>query len=274
MPTPAPFLAAVTTGDTATVGAMLEVEPALANATSEEGEPVLHAAIWHRQREVTELLLAHGADPNRKSGENRTALHVAFECSGPDYYHLLVDHGAEVDACVAAGLGLRDRLDALLEEDPARADEISTGLAPLHWAAYGDQGESVTRLLVRGADVEGRRRETGCAPLHCAAQANHTTAAHALLGGGADPDARDAGGGTPLHHAAAMPFTDDGTDVARVLLAAGADVNARNRRGLTPLGLLRAAAAAPDGDHPCSPPQSVKNAAGMGALLREHGATE
>ena len=64
----------------------------------------------------------------------------------------LVELGARVNLWQAAALGLGDRLERLLEnEPPPRADEIANAF----WCAcHGGQRATAERLLERGADID------------------------------------------------------------------------------------------------------------------------
>src|SRR5438876_716773 len=81
----------------------------------------------------------------------RTGLHDCIEVGRDEIQELLLDAGADVDVCVAAVLGRYDRLRELLERDPALANDLSTNVSPLGWAAYGLKTESARILLDRGA---------------------------------------------------------------------------------------------------------------------------
>src|SRR6185437_2976107 len=65
----------------------------------------------------------------------------------PDFVDLMLRHGAELDACSAAALGLIDRLREL---DLTSAD--GNGAGPLHWAIELRQARAAEYLLSRGAD--------------------------------------------------------------------------------------------------------------------------
>jgi ankyrin repeat protein len=61
----------------------------------------------------------------------------------------LVEHGARAGLWQAAGLGLTERLDALLAGDPSR-EEITNAF----WCAcHGGQREAAERLLAAGAEL-------------------------------------------------------------------------------------------------------------------------
>src|SRR5215208_5818768 len=89
----------------------------------------------------------------------------------------------------AAIFGRVERLRQLLDEDPARAGEISPdGFSPLHGAIYGGRPEAVALLLERGADPNLRSTGTiaRVPPLGTAAFVRRPDLAELLLDAGAD----------------------------------------------------------------------------------------
>ena len=70
------------------------------NAAAENAQRVapLHAAAAVRDRETTELLLAHGADPNAKQQLDYTPLHGAASRGDMELAKVLLAHGAEREA--------------------------------------------------------------------------------------------------------------------------------------------------------------------------------
>jgi uncharacterized protein len=112
------------------VGALLQQEPALANACGAHGIHVLnHAA----NTQVAKLLLEYGADPNR----------VVYEPWGWTPLHEAAYRGRRVllEMLTAAG---------------GRLDAGSKGLTPLHAAARMGHGDVVEGLVGRGACLQAR----------------------------------------------------------------------------------------------------------------------
>jgi len=114
-----------------------------------DSTPLL-AAVSQNNRELIEVLLAAGADINRRSGWWAGGFGV-LDAAPLDLAPFLIERGATVDAHAASRLGMVDRLAALLDEEPQRAHARGgDGQTPLHVAANLD----VAALLVdRGADV-------------------------------------------------------------------------------------------------------------------------
>lgn len=108
----------------------------------------------------------------------------------------LADHGAAVSTCTATLMGLRDRVAALLKDDPACVRERGAhDIAILAYTAYGEEKPELADLLLRaGAGVQ--EGALGMTTLHLAASKGYVALAEVLLTHGADVNA--AGRGTPL----------------------------------------------------------------------------
>ena len=182
------FFAAIRSGDVARVRALVKADPALASARDEAGLSAVLTALYHRQDEARDVLLA--ADP-------------------------------ELDVLDAAATGRLDVLRAILESDQdALAARSPEGFTPLHLAAFFGGGPAVRMLLAAGVPADADQDNPArVRPLHSAVAAGDHEAAEALLDAGADPDAVQQGGFTPLLAAA---HSDDATMVA-LLLRHGAD---------------------------------------------------
>lgn len=228
---------AIDRSDAARVSALLEQAPELARSCvpsalaprGQERWSQLHAAVRVDDPEVLTRLLDAGADPDARNDEGRTPAHDAFE-DGRRALELLLGRGCEVDAALAAGLGDVERLRDMLDEDPYLAEDPTTGLNPLGWAAYGDQPDALQELVSRGARIEGHE-------LACAASCGHVAVARKLLELGADPNARGANGGTALHAAARSPHARDTSAITALLLERGADPDAADADGRTALAV-------------------------------------
>ncbi len=105
------------------------------------------------------------------------------------------------------------------------------GMTALHWAAYHDDVELVTRLAAAGADVRAANRY-GVTPLSLAAENANVAMVERLLEAGADPNTTLPGGETVLMTAARTGRVG----AVRALLEAGADLAAQEpARGQTAL---------------------------------------
>jgi ankyrin repeat protein len=165
------LLEAIRAGDGDGVRAALAADPLAGTRRGADGVSAVLAARYHGRRDLVEALLP------------------------PD---------ERLDVWEAAALGRTERLRALLDEDPSRADAVATdGFRPLALAAFFGHADGVRLLLDRGADVhargEGAIRTTA---LEAAAAADDTELVRLLLDAGADARSAQPGGFTPLHAAA------------------------------------------------------------------------
>jgi ankyrin repeat protein len=203
------FLQVVTGGDISRVRALVEETPSLAAVKNAAGVSAPLLALYHRKREIAELLVA------RK--ESITPLDV-FE---------------------AAAFGRTARLEAILDEEPGLVDAFAEdGFFPLGLAAFFGREEAVRLLLARGANPNlAARNSLKVAAIHAASAAGSVPIARLLLDAGTDPNSAQQQGFTPLH-AAAM---EGRLELAKLLLDRGADRNAKTDDGRTALALAREA---------------------------------
>jgi ankyrin repeat protein len=200
----AAFIDAIKAGEFERVKAMVSGEPTLIDARSRTGESAILTAVYHRQKEIVNLLVARGVTMS------------LFE------------------ACAAGEI---ERAERLIASEPSTINSFSAdGWTPLHLAAFFGHARVVELLLAHDADVAARSRNSnGNTPLHAALAGNHKMAAGLLIGRGADVNATDAAGWRPLHLAA----SNNNLDAIKALIAQGADVLAGNGEGRTPLSLAQ-----------------------------------
>lgn len=198
----AAFIDAIKAGEFERVKAMVTAEPTLIDARSRSGDSAILTAVYHRQKEIVNLLVSRGASLS------------IFE------------------ACAAGEL---ERVERLLREGADAVNEYSAdGWTPLHLASFFGHAKIAELLLAHDADVLARSRgPNGNTPLHAALAGNHKFVAGLLIGHGADVNATDAQGWRPLHLAAA----NNNMDAIKALIAQGADVHAANGEAKTALSL-------------------------------------
>jgi len=196
------FFEAIKAGELDRVKAMVSADPSLVDARSDADGTAILAAVYHRQKEIVNLLVARGA---------------------------------ALSLCEASAAGELERVERLLDVSDAAVNAHSPdGWTPLHLAAFFGHARIVELLLAHGGDVAARSTNSnGNTPLHAALAANQKMAAGLLIGHAANVNAADAAGWRPLHLAAA----NNNIDSMKSLIAQGADATGKNKDGLTPLNL-------------------------------------
>ncbi|HEY0023637.1 MAG TPA: ankyrin repeat domain-containing protein [Longimicrobium sp.] len=190
---------AVKAGDADALRTLLQGDGHAAHARGENGESPLLMALYTGRRDLAEVLVAHGREPD------------GFE---------------------ATALGDLDRVQALLNEDEGLLTRYThDGWTVLHYAGFFGHLPLLRLLLERGADPHAiSRNGMSNTPLHAAlAGPLPLEGVRLLLDAGADPNARQHGGFVALHSAAQR----GAIDLIDVLLDADADVNAATDDGRT-----------------------------------------
>jgi hypothetical protein len=77
---------------------LLNKNKALIEITDEMGRTPLMEAIIVNHTEITKLIIANGADVNKKDNKGWTALHFAAQLYSYDLTKLLLENGADVDS--------------------------------------------------------------------------------------------------------------------------------------------------------------------------------
>ena len=196
--------------------------------SGKRGDTLLHRAARRGDARLSELLLAHGANPNARNDADDVPLHSA---SSAGVVRLLLEHGADPNAeddygDVPLHSASSARIVRLLLEHGADAEARNgDGETPLHKIEAAD---SVRLLLEHGADPNAQD-DDGNVPLHEAcSRLRDADTVRFLLEHGANPNARANDGQVPLHNAYYA-------DTARILLQYGADMEARDNNGKVPL---------------------------------------
>jgi ankyrin repeat protein len=194
-------IAAVQSADASAVSRLLGHDPRLASARDTNGVSAVMHALYARQPEIAEVLIA--AKP-------------------------------ELDIFEATAADKIDRVSEILRRDSEAAKLWSAdGFTALHFAAFFNRPAIARELIQHGADIEAiAKNAMKVTPLHSAAAARSGEILRLLLEQGANSNARQQGGWAALHAAA----QNGDAEMVRDLIEYHADPNARNDDGKTPAG--------------------------------------
>jgi ankyrin repeat protein len=212
--------------ETAVFGSVADLRQALdkgidPNAATRAGSTTLLMLV-QPDIEKTKLLLARGAQVNRRSKSKYSALMLACLYPGAaPTVRMLLARGAEMRLPRGAGSPLYNA-------------------SPLMFATFGGNADLIGTLVHAGARVDEKMLVLGMFPVSPTANAisfDDLATTRALLDAGADPNEADGDGITLLHSA----VIGNHAAAARLIIERGANVNTVDRRGMT--ALLYAASA-------------------------------
>jgi len=229
------------------------------DALSVDGTTALFWAVYQKDLDLVQHLLAGGADPNISNAYGASPMSVAAEHGDFDIMAALIAAGGAVEApnqegqtllMAVARTGHTDTARLLLDHGAnVNARENWGGQTALMWAASQQQPGMVALLIEHGAAVNARGKDHdwprwvtseprnkpldpgGYTPLLYAAREGCALCAAALLDGGADIDLTDLWGQTPL----LMALLNLHYDTAALLIARGADIRQWDWWGRTAL---------------------------------------
>lgn len=225
-------------------GANVEGEPPVSWGQGEISRHTpLGVASASGNRAVVQLLLASGADVNRRQSDDEaplTPLLIALEEGRTEIARDLIDAGASIGLFEAVLIGnaatVRQLLESLAERDSLSPDLLydalwwAAGIRPSTDSTAEGAREVIALLIANGANPNvpfHQRIGRNFGPLFRAAWSN-PVCVEVLLAHDADPTLRDGSGQTALHFA-------NTEHTVRSLLAAGAEVDAVDDSGMTPL---------------------------------------
>jgi ankyrin repeat protein len=201
----------------------------------------LQWAAYHGNIEVVHLLLAAGADTERRDFNGDRPLLWAARGGQPESIRILVEAGSPANSAddpyglsplhLAARAASPEAIAALVtaSADLDAVDQSNT--TALAEAVLTQNLRSVYLLLDAGADPNIADDILGDTPLHLAAERQNTGIVRLLLSAGARPIGWNSDGSDPLHLAAFRGLPDN----VEALLKGGADPRALDDKGLTPL---------------------------------------
>jgi ankyrin repeat protein len=154
------------------LGALYQGQRDLARRLADDADSLTlpEAAALDEVDRVRELL-DRGEDPDARTPDGFTPLHLAAFFGAPRVAALLLERGA----------------------DPGATADNPMRVQPLHSAAAGRHDDIALLLIDAGADVNARQ-QAGYTPLQAAAANGATELVRALLKAGADPQARNDAG--------------------------------------------------------------------------------
>jgi ankyrin repeat protein len=217
----------------------------------------LLCAVENKRADVVELLLQHGADPERKIYDFSALARAAQydDAASLNIIRSLLDHGADIETRhqngqtplhFAAAGGMEKVFNLLLEKGADIMNLDDSGNSPLSSTAgfatidtNGDEMErgqlSIIRTLIeKGADIESRDK-LGRTPLFHAAQAKQKGATiKMLIEHGANRNVFDGKGETVFYDLVTY-FPNE--EKLKTLLDNGFDIEMWNAEGQTPLWL-------------------------------------
>lgn len=122
------------------------------------GSPAIRIAADQKNRGLVEVLLAAGADINKRS-EWAPGSFGVLDNADEEFGRYLLEKGATLDVHSAAGLGREEELRRMLDQDPALVNQRGgDGGTPMHFA----KNLAVAGLLLeRGADIAMRDLDHG-----------------------------------------------------------------------------------------------------------------
>ena len=204
----------------------------------------LYQAAFNGHKELVELLLEKGANPNMRTTTKNilaiggtTALIGAAKGGHKEIVDLLIRDGADVDTIGAIEFLRKVEYTSTTKraKSALSTHHDYTVSSPLLEAAAKGHKEIVELLIANKADINITDL-TGVNPLMKAAREGHIEIVRLLVANGADINASSPQGGTTaLFFALQKLYNPNNTKTANFLITNGANVNARNLRGATPL---------------------------------------
>jgi cytohesin len=205
------------------------------NARDNGGFSALHYAAINDNRKMVELLIAKEADVNAKDASGNTPLYSAVRSGHKDIAEMLLEKGAEISIHVAAFLGHIEDIKNFVETGTSIDANDSRGFTPLHYAVIQGHYDTAKFLIAKGAHVNVKDIWPFGTPLHCAVENGHKEIVELLAAAGADVNARRRrpAGDAPLHSA----VRGGHNDIVGILASRGADLNMKDNSGQIPLDI-------------------------------------
>ncbi|XP_031786884.1 serine/threonine-protein phosphatase 6 regulatory ankyrin repeat subunit B-like [Nasonia vitripennis] len=204
---------------------------------------VLHLAVEYGRVQLTEILLAEGADINAIDQAGMTPLLEAARSKEFDkQLPLLMKHGADILAkdkfdqnalhFLTSAPGEHTEMAGVLIEKGVSLDDRHNAkmYQPIHMAVMSGKIELVKHFLKHGADVNARGQKGETPLMNAARYCENPAMIVTLLEHGADIDMQTSHGSTVLYDLAVMNFMRDNVvEKIKILISVGADLFAAAR---------------------------------------------
>lgn len=202
------------------------------NSKSNDGETLLHTAVWKGLLDMAKLLVTRNADVEAQNTDGTTPLMAALEEGHEDVAKILLDHGPPclketldkrlIEACQ---LCEAEPLGMLLRCGANPNAQAGDGDAALLIAADRNQAEIAKQILSARADVNTVGEE-GCSALFIACVKGYVDFAQILLEAEADYKLKSKDGSTAL----TVVAKSGNLDLAKLLTGKGARLTAEQRQ--------------------------------------------
>ncbi|MBS0629747.1 MAG: ankyrin repeat domain-containing protein [Verrucomicrobia bacterium] len=255
-------------GDAAKISKLIQANVSV-NDPLPNGELPLHFAIRTGQKEVAEILVRNGANPEAKDFQNLSAIdHAVLMGNKPVLASILgnkigkdMKEVGEQIKCKGSARHVNQLLAKLQKMGTidlqvlnpvnkaayqGNVHDISfatinlpdaNGLTPIHYAILGNQVAAVEKLIKLGANLQ-ILTPNGDSLLHFAAIAESPEILAKLIASKVNINCSNRSGETALHYAAAK----EKLSFVQTLIRGGADLNLKDNVGMSPLALFGASA--------------------------------
>ncbi|MFC1761161.1 ankyrin repeat domain-containing protein [Planctomycetota bacterium] len=183
----------------------------------------LHITLYRYPRlEMAKVLLSHGADPYKEKGKGAwNPMHYAIDMAKKDMVKLFLDHSHNKDLLSYAYYALKWG-----HKDVLPLFEPYVEISPIHLSCFYGKLDEVKSYLENGNDIEAQGPE-GLSLLQCAVLGSQMEIVDYLIAQGCNVNSKASDGGTALH-------CTGNKEMIQKLITAGALIEAKNNDDCTP----------------------------------------